>query len=107
MTGYREVWNSPLLQDIRAHLARGEFHSYCLASPACPIVRKKFEAHELARPSKTAIRAREAVNWVHNKWPRTVWVAQWSTLSLKRVFTEPAYWEKQAARVWRAITRAS
>jgi molybdenum cofactor biosynthesis enzyme MoaA len=40
MDGYREAWNSPLLQGIRGELAAGRFHRYCLESPACPIVRK-------------------------------------------------------------------
>ena len=40
MGEYRDVWNAPVLQDIRRHIARGEFHAYCLGSPSCPIVRK-------------------------------------------------------------------
>ena len=40
MGEYRDVWNAPILQDIRRHIARGEFHAYCLGSPSCPIVRK-------------------------------------------------------------------
>jgi MoaA/NifB/PqqE/SkfB family radical SAM enzyme len=47
MNGYREAWNSPLLQAIRGELAAGRFHEYCLKSPACPIVRKVSEAGEL------------------------------------------------------------
>lgn len=40
MGEYRDTWNSPLLKDIRRHIARGEFHSYCLNAQSCPIVRK-------------------------------------------------------------------
>ena len=40
MGEYRETWNAPILQDIRRHIARGEFHAYCLGSQSCPIVRK-------------------------------------------------------------------
>ena len=44
MGEYRETWNAPILQDIRRHIARGEFHAYCLGSPSCPIVRKSRHA---------------------------------------------------------------
>ncbi len=40
MNEYRNAWHSPLLRAIRHDLARGQFHQYCLDSPACPIVRK-------------------------------------------------------------------
>ncbi|MCG6964655.1 MAG: hypothetical protein LJE95_15485, partial [Acidobacteria bacterium] len=40
MDGFREAWNGPTLQAIRAELAEGRFHSYCLRTPSCPIVRK-------------------------------------------------------------------
>ena len=46
MGEYRETWNAPLLQDIRRHLARGEFHTYCLSSYSCPIVRKNTHASD-------------------------------------------------------------
>ena len=45
MDGYREAWNSPLMQEIRGHLARGSFHRYCLRSSTCPIVRKSSHLH--------------------------------------------------------------
>ena len=44
MGEYRETWNAPVLQDIRRHIARGEFHAYCLGSQSCPIVRKSRHA---------------------------------------------------------------
>ncbi len=46
MGAYRDTWNAPLLKDIRRHLARGEFHTYCLSSYSCPIVRKNTHASD-------------------------------------------------------------
>ena len=46
MGEYREAWNGPLLQDIRRHIAQGDFHAYCLGSQSCPIVRKSRHAPE-------------------------------------------------------------
>jgi MoaA/NifB/PqqE/SkfB family radical SAM enzyme len=40
MDSYREAWNGEHIQQVRAALARGEFHTYCLHAPSCPIVRK-------------------------------------------------------------------
>jgi hypothetical protein len=40
MNEYSQAWNSSVLQEIRGELAEGRFHSYCLKSPDCPIVRK-------------------------------------------------------------------
>lgn len=40
MDGYAEAWNSPVLQEIRSYLARGELSPYCLLSPGCPIVQR-------------------------------------------------------------------
>lgn len=44
MGKYRDTWNAPILKDIRRHIARGEFHSYCLSSESCPIVKKSRHA---------------------------------------------------------------
>ena len=54
MGDYRDVWNAPILQDIRRHIARGEFHEYCLDSQSCPIVRKSRYArrHYEASPGR-------------------------------------------------------
>ena len=46
MGEYRETWNAPILQAIRRHIARGEFHAYCLGSQSCPIVRKSRHARD-------------------------------------------------------------
>jgi pyruvate-formate lyase-activating enzyme len=47
MNDFDQVWNSPILRDIRKDLAEGRFHSYCLNSPSCPIVRKSNHAQSL------------------------------------------------------------
>lgn len=47
MGGYRDAWNSPIMQGIREELAAGRFHQYCLDSPSCPIVRKSEHAQTL------------------------------------------------------------
>jgi pyruvate-formate lyase-activating enzyme len=59
MDGYREAWNSPVVQAIRGELAQGRFHDYCLRSPACPIVRKAQQAQELPAAQAATLRARE------------------------------------------------
>jgi hypothetical protein len=59
MDGYREAWNAPLVQAVRAELAQGRFHDYCLRSPACPIVRKAQQAQELPATQAATLRARE------------------------------------------------
>jgi len=51
MGEYRETWNAPVLQDIRRHIARGEFHAYCLGSQSCPIVRKSRHARDAGEPA--------------------------------------------------------
>ena len=40
-TSHEEAWNGPEVVEIRSSLAAGRFPSYCLNSPACPIVRKR------------------------------------------------------------------
>ena len=58
MGKYRDIWNAPILKDIRRHIARGEFHSYCVESQSCPIVRKARHAGNLPE-SHTGGRLRE------------------------------------------------
>jgi len=52
MDAYAETWNSQELQDIRRELAAGRFHEYCLASEACPIVRKSAHGRALTRADR-------------------------------------------------------
>jgi hypothetical protein len=44
MDEWETAWNSPALQDIRRHLARGRLSPYCLDSTGCPIVQRYLEA---------------------------------------------------------------
>lgn len=44
----RQSLNAPLMQDIRASLARGELSAYCLGCGSCPIVRR-FHAQAAAK----------------------------------------------------------
>jgi MoaA/NifB/PqqE/SkfB family radical SAM enzyme len=70
MDGYREAWNSPLLQAIRADLAQGRFHEYCMGSPACPIVRKSAAAHELPAAQSGRLVARRLRRRLADAWRR-------------------------------------
>jgi hypothetical protein len=58
MDTYREAWNAPLMQEIRAELAQGRLHSYCLRSISCPIVRKSEQAHDLSAGQSAYMRVR-------------------------------------------------
>jgi hypothetical protein len=60
MDQYREAWNGPLVQDIRAALVQGHFHDYCLRSFTCPIVKKAAEAQSLPWPHRARLRLRRA-----------------------------------------------
>ncbi len=40
MSEWAETWNSPVLQEMRSYLSRGELSPYCLRSPSCPIVQR-------------------------------------------------------------------
>ena len=78
MTGYREAWNAPLMQDIRRDLTAGRFHRYCLDSEGCPIVRKSSEARRLSWRESFVVRGRQALVWLERAgipWPRRAWRA--------------------------------
>jgi hypothetical protein len=62
MENYREAWNSDLIQGVRAELAAGRFHSYCLNSPACPMVRKSEHGDSLPAGQAAYMRVRRV--WV-------------------------------------------
>ncbi len=73
MDDYRQAWNSPLLQEIRADLRNGNLHTYCLSSKACPILRKWERAHKLSSSQRASLWIRrlwEGVNAVTGGWPR-------------------------------------
>lgn len=58
MDQYREAWNAPVVQAIRAELVRGRFHDYCLRSETCPIVRKSLEAGSLPLRQRARLQVR-------------------------------------------------
>ena len=95
MDGYRAAWNSPIIQAIRGELAQGRFHDYCLRSPACPIVRKSQQAHELPAAQAFRLRARQLfarVNRVGRGVPgRLSHPVRWVGHRLYRAATEPRY----------------
>ncbi|HEX7020581.1 MAG TPA: SPASM domain-containing protein, partial [Gemmatimonadaceae bacterium] len=72
MDQYRDAWNGPLVQDIRAALVQGRFHDYCLRSFTCPIVKKAAEAQSLPWPHRARLRLRRAAAGLRSRLrPRT------------------------------------
>jgi hypothetical protein len=65
MDEHAEAWNAPIVQEIRAELAAGRFHSYCLRSPACPIVRKDSHAGTLPRAQAIYLQGRELLQQIN------------------------------------------
>src|SRR5690606_21542804 len=102
MTESRSAWNSPLLQDIRAELAAGRFHAYCLKSPACPIVRKSVQARAL--PVRQAVYVQLRRGWTRfDRMTRggAGRLLHWSRLAVRgarRVLTDPEYRRRRFAR---------
>jgi len=95
MDQYREAWNGPLVQQIRSELKEGRFHSYCIKSPACPIVRKSAEAHDLPAAQRFRMRLRRwkarADRLTGGAIGKTLFAAQWLTIRAKRVASDPRY----------------
>jgi hypothetical protein len=76
MQDFEDVWNSPLLQAIRAKLLRGDFHQYCLKSPACPIVRKSKHGRNLTILQRGTLGLWRSWHWLNAMTggaPRWVW----------------------------------
>jgi hypothetical protein len=111
MKDYRQAWNSPTMQAIRAELLQGRFHDYCLRSPACPIVRKSEEAATMPLRQRLLMRARH-VWWRFNRDTNNLpnhyvyFPIRWILTRLYRAVTDPGYWAQHARRTWRKITRA-
>ncbi len=61
MKDYKEAWNGPQLRGIRAALAKGKFHKYCLDAGACPVVQKARETGELKEETALAESAAKSV----------------------------------------------
>jgi MoaA/NifB/PqqE/SkfB family radical SAM enzyme len=98
MEGYRDAWNSPLLQDIRRELLQGRFHQYCLRSVACPIVRKSERAALLPAGQRARMLARRVwarLNRDTGDWPN-------------RALYHPLQrgWQRARRRLRRAIPRS-
>ncbi len=92
MDGHQEIWNSPLLQEIRSELASHRFHDYCYDSPSCPIIRKAG-----LRPERGPLGS------LHTR-TRRVWTGlnRW-TFGIPRMFYTPV---KKAARKLRQSRRS-
>ena len=76
MDGYRDAWNSPEVQAIRAELAAGRFHDYCLSSPAYPIVGKAHESAGLTTAQSVKMETRRAwarVDRAGRGWPGRIY----------------------------------
>lgn len=72
MEGYRDAWNSPMIQDIRRELLHGRFHDYCLRSTSCPVVRKSEKAALLPASQRRRMLVRRIwarVNRDTGGWP--------------------------------------
>ena len=103
MDDYREAWNSPLLQGIRAELAAGRFHTYCLKSAACPIVRKSEQGHALPAGQAAYMRVRRLWTRLNRVTAgaagRALHWSRLAALGARRALTDPAYRERQTARL--------
>jgi hypothetical protein len=40
---WKTAWNSPAMQEIRSHLAKGRLSPYCFDSTGCPLVQRHFQ----------------------------------------------------------------
>jgi hypothetical protein len=102
MEEYRTVWNSPKMQAIRAALLRDKLHSYCLESPACPIVRKAQQTHHMPLYQRAILRGRHLwnpINRVLAGWPnRYVYHPLKRTARrVHRTVTDPVYVARKIA----------
>jgi pyruvate-formate lyase-activating enzyme len=90
MENYREAWNSQVIQDIRSELTAGRFHTYCLQSTSCPIVRRSQQADALPRGQAVYMRARRVWSRVnrmtHGHAATVLHVAKLTRARAARVF---------------------
>ena len=95
MDQYREAWNAPVVQAIRAELVQGRFHDYCLRSPACPIVRKSLEVRSLPVRQRARLRTRRWLarldRFTHNRASSVLYSAKWLSVRVTRAATDPHY----------------
>jgi MoaA/NifB/PqqE/SkfB family radical SAM enzyme len=105
MDGYREVWNSRPLQAIRRALAAGRFHSYCLRSTSCPVVRKWQHRGRLPFLQDALLRARH--QWhrfdrvLYGVPGRVAGPVLWVGVRIGRAVRDPAYLPRHIARLVR------
>jgi hypothetical protein len=113
---YHRAWNSPTMQAIRAELLRGRFHSYCLRSPACPIVRKAQQASRLPLTQVVRLKATQLYLWADRVSQRKIgtlyrearWWPGWLTTRMARAATDPRYVIRHSRRlVSKALGRAA
>ena len=109
MNGYRDAWNSGLMQEIRTELSNGRFHDYCLKSPACPIVRKSQVARNLPIGQVVQLRTRQV--WLRfnratdNRFRHSTKPLIWLGIRVFRAITEPRYVVHQMKRFARFVLR--
>lgn len=105
MEQYREAWNSPLMQGIRSELAAGRFHTYCLKSAACPIIRKSEQADDLPASQAAYMRLRRV--WTRldrasgGRLGDVLHRSRLAATGARRAITEPEYRQRQ----WQRMTR--
>ena len=104
MEEYRQTWNSPELQAIRGELLAGRFHSYCMRSLACPIVRKLEQANLLPLRQQALLRGQHVwlrFNRVVNDLPNRYFLfpIKRTGLRIHRAFTQPGYIAKHSRRL--------
>ena len=110
MDEYKQAWNSSLMQGIRSELLRGRFHTYCLRSPACPIVRKSQHASTL--PFSQALRlyathlyfsldriTGRRLGKTYRGLRRILRPIRWLGIRLRRAAVDPAYLVRHTRRL--------
>jgi hypothetical protein len=105
MEGYREAWNSELIQGIRSELAAGRFHSYCLRSPACPMVRKSEHGDALPSGQAAYVRVRRAWTRIDRltggRAGRLLHQVKLTGVRARRAVTDPDYAVRETGRLIR------
>jgi pyruvate-formate lyase-activating enzyme len=115
MEDYRSVWNSPAMQAIRGELLRGRFHSYCLHSTSCPIVRKLAETRQLPLHQRLMLRGRHVwgpINRAMGDWPNqfVYFPLKRTALRVQRAATQRGYIRRHSRRLlakWRGRSDSS
>jgi MoaA/NifB/PqqE/SkfB family radical SAM enzyme len=90
MDQYKDAWNGPLMRAIRDDLKDGRFHSYCIKSPACPIVRKSAAARDLPATQRMLMRF---FRWSERVVPidKVRSAVEWTATRVVRAARDPKY----------------